>query len=187
MKKHVFFALISLLPLSAWSQNHLSLSGGYSFATVEDSGTPLSGWRINGLYESATQEGKFLHGISIGYISVTGSNTTTILSVPYKEDISVGTIPVYYAPKWLFGKSEKFKPYVHLAIGGQFSTIKRTTSLATATATDFGFYGGGGAGFQLNMKNDLFLNLEYELVWLSNSFYKDGGMNTASLGIGKKF
>jgi hypothetical protein len=33
----------------------------------------------------------------------------------------------------------------------------------------------------------IFLNAEYELAWLSNTYYKDGLINSAMVGIGVKF
>jgi opacity protein-like surface antigen len=52
---------------------------------------------------------------------------------------------------------------------------------------DTGFYGGIGAGGMLFLKENIFLNLEYEWAYLSNSWYSDGFLNTAQLGIGFKF
>jgi hypothetical protein len=44
--------------------------------------------------------------------------------------------------------------------------------------------------FEINLKNEadmLIWKTKYELEWLSNSFYKDGLINSATLGIGVKF
>jgi hypothetical protein len=37
------------------------------------------------------------------------------------------------------------------------------------------------------LKENIFINAEYEIAWASNSWYKDGWMNTAMGGIGFKF
>nr|HPM31487.1 hypothetical protein [Chryseolinea sp.] len=52
---------------------------------------------------------------------------------------------------------------------------------------DAGFTGGGGAGASFFFNEKLFLTGEYELIWMTNSFYKDGWLNTASVGLGIKF
>jgi hypothetical protein len=59
--------------------------------------------------------------------------------------------------------------------------------LITFKDDDWGFYGGGGAGIMIFIKENIFINGEYEIAWASNSWYKDGWMNTAMGGIGLKF
>ena len=59
--------------------------------------------------------------------------------------------------------------------------------LYSLSDNDFGFYGGGGAGIMIFLKENIFINGEYEIAWASNSWYKDGWINTASGGIGFKF
>ena len=57
--------------MKAFSQeNMVTLSGGYSFANIEDTDVKGTGYRINGLYELNPMEGKFAHGISFGYIGL---------------------------------------------------------------------------------------------------------------------
>jgi hypothetical protein len=71
-------------------------------------------------------------------------------------------------------------------MGMQFTSLKRT-GLVELSDNDLGFYGGGGAGIMIFLKENIFINEEYEISWASNSFYKDGWMNTAGAGIGFKF
>lgn len=53
--------------------------------------------------------------------------------------------------------------------------------------SDHGIFIGGGAGIEYALKGKLFLNAEYEAAWMVNSlYYRDGLLNTASLGIGIK-
>jgi len=52
---------------------------------------------------------------------------------------------------------------------------------------DYGFVGGGGTGLMYFINEKIFLNAEYELLWVSNKFYQDGWTNTFSGGIGMKF
>jgi opacity protein-like surface antigen len=141
-----------------------------------------TGWRINGLYEYRPNEGKLAHGISIGYVNLSAEVTESVNTVSYK----IGSWPIYYAPKYLFG-SGNIKGFVKAAIGWQFSNLERTALFTTLEDNDAGFTGGGGAGLAYDINDKIFINAEYELLWMSNSFYKDGLLNTASLGIGFKF
>jgi len=182
MKKHIFICFLILLSVKALSQqNIVTVSGGYSFANIEDTEVKATGWRINGLYELNPMEGKIAHGFSIGYISLTateGSGQASIKS-------TINSIPVYYAPKLIFG-NEKIKGFIKGALGTQFASLKRE-GLVSLSDNDFGFYGGGGAGIMIFIKENVFINGEYEIAWASNSFYKDGWISTAGGGIGFKF
>jgi hypothetical protein len=182
MKKHVLIAFLMLLSLKAISQeNMVTLSGGYSFANIENTSTQSTGWRINGLYEFNPTGAKFAHGISLGYISLSSTETTGQETIKN----SVYSLPLYYAPKVMFG-SDKFKIFIKGALGMQFASLKRE-SIITTTANDFGFYGGGGAGIMLFLKENIFISGEYEIAWASNSAFKDGWISTAGGGIGFKF
>jgi hypothetical protein len=162
-------------------ENMVTISGGYAFANIENTDTKGTGWRINGLYEFNPMGSKFAHGISFGYISLSSSENVGQQTVKS----SIYSLPLYYAPKVMFG-SDKFKIYIKGALGTQFASVKRE-ALITVTDNDFGFYGGGGAGIMLFLKENIFINGEYEIAWASNSSYKDGWINTAGGGIGFKF
>ena len=180
MKKHILILILILVSFNVFSQeNMLTLSGGYSFANIDDAkGT---GWRINGLYEMNPLGGKFAHGLSVGYINL--SATETVLQ---EEVIStVGSLPIYYAPKVMFG-NEKIKAFIKGALGFQYAWLKRE-AIVTLKDNDFGFYGGGGAGLMIFLRENVFINAEYEIAWASNSWYNDGWISTVSGGIGFKF
>jgi hypothetical protein len=171
-----------MLSLKALSQeNMITLSGGYSFAKIDEHSSNGTGWRINGLYELNPMGGKFAHGVSIGYISISASEGIGSLNIKS----TVNSFPVYYAPKYMFG-GEKIKAFIKGALGLQFAGLKRE-GLITLSDNDFGFYGGGGAGFMVFLKENIFINAEYEIAWVSNSWYNDGWINTAGGGIGFKF
>jgi hypothetical protein len=86
----------------------------------------------------------------------------------------------------MFG-SEKIKGFIKGALGTQNSHFKATTDNFEFTSSDWGFYGGGSAGINIALSEMIFLNAEYELAWLSNTYYKDGLINSAMVGIGVKF
>jgi hypothetical protein len=182
MKRNLLIGFLILLSFKALSQeNMLTIGGGYSFANFEDSDNKGTGWRINGLYEMNPMSGNFAHGISVGYINLSSSETVQQQTVKK----TVGSLPVYYAPKLMFGK-DKIKVFIKGALGFQYAWLKRE-AVSNLSDNDFGFYGGGGAGIMIFLKENIFINGEYEIAWASNSWYKDGWINTAGGGIGFKF
>jgi hypothetical protein len=183
MKKNYLILILSFITLYGYSQeNMISVSGGYSFANIENTDLKATGWRINGTYEFNPAGGPWAFGFAVGYIGLTASEETLLDG---KVDYNIGTIPIYFAPKFIFG-SDKIKGYIKGAIGTQNSHLKRT-ALLEISDSDWGFYGGGSAGVNFFINEKFFLNAEYELAWLSNVSYKDGLINSAMLGIGVKF
>lgn len=183
MKKIIAFVLFALFVVQASAQeNSITLSGGYAFADVEEWNINATGWRINGLYEYRPNEGKLAHGFSIGYVNLSAEMIESVNTINYK----INSWPIYYAPKFLIG-SGNVKGFIKAAIGWQFSHLERTGALASLDDNDAGFTGGGGAGLRYDINDKIFVSGEYELLWMSNSFYKDGLLNTASLGLGFKF
>ena len=179
MKNVVCICIMVLLAMNTRSQeNRVMISGGYASANIEDSGTKGTGYRINGLYEFNPMGSKFAHGVSFGFINV----NSTVGAATYK----VNSFPLYYAPKVMFG-SEKAKFFLKGALGVQFAGLKREGTSVAINDNDFGFYGGGGTGLMVFMKENIFLNAEYEIAWASNSWYRDGWISTISGGIGYKF
>ena len=182
MKKNILITFLILLSMKALSQeNMVTISGGYSFANIEDTDVKGTGWRINGLYELNPMGGMFAHGISIGYINLSASETVLQQEVMN----TIGSLPIYYAPKVMFG-NPKIKGFVKGALGFQYAWLKRE-AIVTIKDSDFGFYGGGGAGIMIFLKENIFINGEYEIAWASNTSYKDGWISTVSGGIGFKF
>jgi hypothetical protein len=178
MKQNLLILTLFLCSITLFAQeNMVTFSGGYSFANIEDTDTKLTGWRINGLYEFNPSSSMLAHGLSFGYISLSGTDNSVTTTV--------NSFPLYYAPKLMFG-NDRIKAFVKGALGMQFSTLKRE-GLVELSDHDFGFYGGGGAGVMIFIKENIFINGEYEIAWASNSFYKDGWINTAGGGIGFKF
>lgn len=175
--------MLSMVSTYAIAQeNSVSLSGGYSFAKIEDTDVQTTGWRINLTYQFNPAGTKFAHGLSIGYVSLTGDEVSGGNNLTY----DIGSIPIYYAPKFIFG-GENMKGFIKGALGYQFSNLKRTGNVAEIDTNDSGFAGGGGAGGEYLINEKIFIIAEYELLWMSNSYYKDGWLNTASLGVGIRF
>jgi len=182
MKKNIFMAVLVLCSICAISQESMvTLSGGYSFANIEDTDATGTGWRINGLYEFNPMGGIFAHGFGFGYIHLSATEGVGQQSI----EVSVNSFPVYYAPKVMLG-NEKIKGFIKGIIGMQSSHLKRE-GLLEVSDFDFGFYGGGGAGVMVFLRENIFINAEYEIAYASNSWYNDGWMNSAMAGIGFRF
>jgi hypothetical protein len=159
----------------------LTLSGGYVFAKVEDSGTDADGWRINLRIETGRRGGAITHGLSIGYVDTSARYTSAAQTVDY----SIWTIPLYYAPKVTFGRGN-VKAFLKGALGVQYSHFSRTGTAANVESNDWGFYGGASAGVALHLQKRFVVEAEYELAYNSNSYYRDGLLNSAMLGLGVK-
>jgi hypothetical protein len=182
MKSKWIILFLMLFSVNAFSQeNAITISGGYAFANIEDADAKGTGWRINGLYEFSMMDGRFAHGFAAGYIGISATDEEGLQTT----ESHINSFPVYYAPKFMFG-NEKVKGFVKGALGMQIAGLKRE-GLVTVTDSDMGFYGGGGVGILFFIRENIFINVEYEIAWASNSFYKDGWMNTAMGGIGFKF
>ncbi|HPM32788.1 MAG TPA: hypothetical protein PLJ60_20820, partial [Chryseolinea sp.] len=126
MKKTILITACFLFSISAWSQeNMITISGGYSFAKIEDTDVKATGWRINGVYEFNPQGGNFAHGLSIGYVNISGENAGNSITTVSE----IGAWPIYYAPKFLFG-NEKVKGFIKGALGWQFSHLQRTGAIS---------------------------------------------------------
>jgi len=183
MKKNIFIAFLVLLSVKAISQESIAIiGGGWASANIEDTDSKGTGWAIKGSYEFNPQEGMFSHGLGFGYVNLTAKEGIGNQEVTY----TIGSFPIYYQPKIMFGE-DKFKVFVKGALGTQFASLKREGPSISLSDNDFGFYGGGGAGLMYFIKDNIFLNGDYEIAWASNNWYKDGWISTATIGLGFKF
>ena len=180
--------LCFMINSSIAQQNSITISGGYTFSNIENIDESSSGWRINALYEYISRNGNLSNGISLGYIRTEATNNDPLLGSG-ETKFKAGHWPIYYVPKYTFLKQESiFRPFVKGALGWHFSYYDIEGNIGGNFDTgDSGFYGGLGAGFTINVSELVLLNLEYEWAYLSNSWYRDGFMNSVMLGIGFKF
>jgi hypothetical protein len=183
--KTLLLTLLTLFSgLTTWAQGRMfTLSGGYAFANPVEHEETATGYRINGLFDFNPSNGKIAHGFNVGYVR-TKFSTKTFAG---ETDVSIRSWPIYYAPKIFLGNSDKFKPFLKGALGMQFSKFKVTSPSAEGETVDQGFYGGLGLGGLLFLQENLFLNVEYEWAYQSNSFNGNGFLNSALLGLAYKF
>lgn len=160
----------------------LTISYGDVSTDFEDTTNDPSGWRLNLSYETGAKGGNLLHGVAIGYIETTADVTTQAQTSHYK----LKSLPIYYAPKYLFGK-KAFKGFVKGALGIHFSDYQRSGAAGDVDTNDTGFYGGASLGAMFMFNEKVFINAEYEWAYLSNSYYRDGEVQSAMIGIGARF
>ena len=178
--KQILVLLLTLcvFGIAEAQQRAFTLSYGDVTTDIEDSGVEASGWRVDALFEHSA--GKVIHGFGIGWIETTADYDAPLQTFNYE----LNSLPIYYSPKFTFGQ-KTLKGFIRVPLGWHFSEYERKGSLGgTVTTEDTGFYGGVslGASFAFNPK--VFINLEYEWAYLSNSYYKDESLQSIILGIG---
>lgn len=186
MKRYfILFAIcIGFIQLNA-QYNTITISGGYAFNSVEGADVTGSGFRLNGLYEFHPIVGKFVHGFSVGYVNTSAEIVEYSGSQPIVSKYTITSWPFYYSPKLMIGEGS-LKGFVKGAVGMQFTSIKRSGTLSDVKTNDAGFYGGLGAGVLKDINDKIALNLEYEWAYSSNSYYRDGLLNSVMLGVSIK-
>ncbi len=145
--------LCLIINLSAAQENSITLSGGYSFANLENMDEGTSGWRINALYEFTPMNGNLSHGLSFGYVQTKA--TVSQSGGGGDSEFKAGHWPIYYAPKYTFLDSEtSFRPFIKGALGFHLSDYDKTGPLAgQVDSGDNGFYGGLGAGLKIRISD----------------------------------
>ena len=183
MKRNLIILAMFFCSVAVWAQeNMVTLSGGYVFTNLEDVDENANGFRINGLYEYNPKGVCWptVHHL-VTFVprhqNTVGAQTT---------DYTFSNFPIYYAPKVLFG-NESFKGFVKGALGMHYSDYKRTGALGELDSWDPGFYGGASLGIMKSFNDKMFINVEYEWAYLSNSAYRDGFVNSVIMGFGFRF
>jgi hypothetical protein len=190
MKKVWITMSFALFAIVACSQNNMVIiNGGYAWANVDaseiladDPNVKGTGWRINGEYAWIPDNGKIAYGIAVGYLNVQATYDEGADPTDYK----ISTIPMYFAPRYMFG-NDKIQGFIKLVAGFHSSTYERKTSTGSLTGNDYGFYGGGGGGLMFHINDRIFLDADYEVAYMTNDYYRNGLMQTIMGGIGIKF
>ncbi len=184
-------AMFLIASAKSWSQEprFLTASGGYSFVNVEDVSKNGTGWRANILYQGIEHGATFAHGYAIGFITVSASKDSLLPKVnPLSAqeqttiDYTVSSVPLYYAPMYQFG-GDRLKGFVKGALGVQMAWLTRKGPNTKVTDTDMGWYLGASAGVAIPLSEKMAITAEYEWAFATNSFYKDGFVNSALAGL----
>lgn len=177
--------LLGSFSLAKGQYSSFNLSGGYAFANIENTDEGVTGFRIDANFGYHPILGKVMHGFTVSYVNTSVEVIESDQGQPIQSKYQITSWPIIYAPKLVFGE-KSFKPFISAALGMQFSTFKHTGTLAEVKSTDAGFYGGAGAGVMKDFGENIFVNLEYQWAYCSNSFYRDGFLNSVMLGVGYK-
>lgn len=184
MPKYFFAFILTFAALHSFAQSkYLNLSAGYALANIKSVDTNADGWRISASLEYPSKHDRVLHAVTLGHITTSATITEMSGGQPIESKYTIGTWPLYYAPKFLIGNSH-LQGYVKPLAGMQFSTIKRSGTLEDASSGDAGFFTGIGLGGMIHLNADHYINLEYEWAYQSNSYYSDGFLHSITVGYG---
>ena len=184
MRYPILFLFVLFYSGTSYGQeNSISLSGGYAFANIDEVEANSTGWSINFNYEFNAFQGKIAHGFGMSYISTSGAEETIGQQT---STFNLNSIPFYYAPKFFIG-SNSFKGFIDGALGIHFSNAEKIGPILTVKDNNVGFYGGLGLGVQNTFNDKIFIKLQYQWAFMSNSPYRNGFMNNAAVGLGIKF
>jgi len=188
----ITLTLVSFTFFGFSQENKVNLTGGYAWLNANDSDynnsendIKTTGWRITGTYEFNPNDGKVAYGFSMGYIDMSGSYNGSVDSL-YTANYNVSSIPLYFAPKFLFG-NDRIKGFIKLTIGGIRTDFDRTGTGTNVSAVGYGFYGGAGAGLEINVSESVYIIGDYEINYVSSSYYSGALFQSASGGIGVRF
>jgi hypothetical protein len=155
-----------------------TVSGGWAVALPNNSYAAVNGFKIGGQWEKISLEDHWGFGVEGDYLlfSQTGSKTAANSVNKYRS------IPLAFYAKYLVG-NDKLQGYARVGGGFQFTKVSSETPNLYLSDNDFGISLLTGVGGYYVLTEYLSLNLDYELLYLSNSTYNSGMVNSVSLGI----
>jgi opacity protein-like surface antigen len=179
--------LIACASTAAWAQGNKTviLSGGYAFADVEDTESNADGWCANLVFETSHPGSHVVQGFGIGFAGLTSTGKPKSDPLAGNADYTISTLPIYWAPKLMYGEKQ-LKGFLSGALGGQISWLSRSGPAGDLSDRNGGFYGGVGAGARYDLNAKWSLEAEYQWAYMSNSYYRDGFLNSVMIGIGKR-
>lgn len=183
MKKQLLFLLCLILSAEAFSQTKsFILTGGWAVASPNYSDVSVNGFKIGGQWEKAVIEEHWGMGFEADYIDFKqiGSKTASNSVNKFRS------IPVMAYGKYLIG-NDKLQGYAKGGGGFQFTKVSSETPNLYLSDKDFGFALTAGVGGYYALTEYLYLNVDYEFLYLTNSTYNSGMINSVSLGIGFKY
>lgn len=180
MKKKllVITVLIFLITAAYCQSSSIIVNGGWATAAPDDSDLSFDGFKAGIQYEYVMGDNHWATGGSFHYLGFKDSGNIT--TTHYRS------LPLSFYGKYLIGKN-KLQGYLKGVTGMQFFMAKRETLTGEELKDhDFGFTLGTGAGVNYTMNEKIFLNLDYELLYLTNAFYDKGLTNAITVGVGFK-
>jgi len=182
MKKHFLFFLFLSASTAVFSQTKsFILNAGWAVALPNYSDVSVNGFKVGAQWEKASIEDHWGWGIEADYISFkqVGSKPVANSTNKYR------TIPLTFYGKYLIG-NDKLQAYAKAGAGGQFTRISSENPSVFVSDNDFGIALTTGAGIYYTLTEYLYLNIDYGFLYVTNSSYNSGMINSVSLGIGFK-
>jgi opacity protein-like surface antigen len=182
MKKYLIFLLCLTVSIATFSQtSSFILTGGWAVALPNYSDVSVNGFKIGGQWEKANIQEHLGWGIEADYInfSQTGPKPTANSKNRYH------TIPLTFYGKYLIG-NDKLQAYAKAGGGFQLSKISSETPSLYASDNTFGIALTAGAGVYYTLTEYLYLNVDYGFLYITNTSYNNGMINSVSLGVGFK-
>jgi opacity protein-like surface antigen len=182
MKKHLLFLLCFTMATATYSQTKsFILTGGWAVALPNYSDASVNGFKLGGQWEKAVIENHWGWGIEADYINFTQTGPKPVANSKNRYH----TIPLTLYGKYLIG-NDKLQAYAKVGGGFQFSKISSEGPNLYASDNAFGIALTTGAGVYYTLSEYLYLNLDYEFLYITNASYNNGMINSVSLGIGFK-
>jgi opacity protein-like surface antigen len=183
MNKYLILFLFFFVTTVAHSQTKsFILNGGWAVALPNNSDVAVNGFKIGAHWEKAIIQEHVGWGIEADYINFKQIGSKTASNSVNK----LRTIPLTFYGKYLIG-NDKLQGYAKVGAGIQFTKVSSETPNLYVSDNDFGIALTAGAGVYYTLTEYLYLNLDYGFLYLSNSTYNSGMINSVSLGVGFKY
>jgi len=177
----IFAFLFAFVTQVICQSRNIVLSGGWATVQPDNSDRTLNGFKIGGLYEFVLNDHWGVN-CSLGllrFMETLEGGTSQEITNTYQS------WPLLVNGKYLVGKN-KVQGYIKGAAGLQISKVKLESQNNVLKDHDVGLAFGTGAGVNITLSEKLFLQTEYEFMYQTNSYYKDGIINQVTLGLGLK-
>ena len=183
MKKYLLLLVGITVSTVTFSQTKsFILTGGWAAALPNYSDASINGFKLGGQWEKANIQEHYGWGIEADYINFTQTGPKPAANSQNRYH----TIPLTFYGKYLIG-NDKLQGYAKVGGGFQFSKISSETPSVYLSDHDFGIALTAGAGVYYTLTEYLYLNVDYGFLYISNSTYNSGMINSVSLGVGFKY
>jgi hypothetical protein len=154
-----------------------SFNAGYASLKAEDTGNNLDGYAFDFTYEQSNMDGNLAGGIMVTYMAAHDDDSENSRRINYQS------LPIMLQGKYYLG-SNRARGYLQGGAGIQFSWVEYSGPILLLQDGDSGITLGGGIGGYFFTDEKIFINVAYNLNYLSNSYYRDGLIHLFKLGIG---
>jgi hypothetical protein len=163
------------------------LNFGWTMANPDGVDADIDGNTFSLSYEKTDFEGVWSLGFALAYSKMSADSVTANgQSLDRLNKLGYEVLPISVFCKAMFG-SEKLRAYVGAGLGIHFSNITYFTNNVQVTAFESGILLSGLAGGYFFISESVFLNANYSLNWMNNSYYENSMAHNINLGLGFQF